>query len=450
MTMTPRLGPGPAWLLALAWVIAMTLGLGLGAESPVDAAPNAVNPGARPAGVGRGSVSREGKPPRHRAELPGTLGVATGPTMAGSAVYPAQEIPLRFTHDRHLKLNLSCDRCHANAATSKRAADLLIPTGAACDECHGKQHPRPADEPARCEMCHTQVEGQVEGKPRLTASVRMPRPLLHFNHELHTRRGSDCKDCHDMTNVRLGSVLQLPTEASCLTCHDGFTATDRCGACHPSGSDGRLLMRAQDDRTLPALIPRGASSWGAAHDLAFVEDHAVAAKSGGKLCNSCHDDAFCIDCHDGPIRPMRIHAGDYMTLHAQDSRAAVSDCSSCHRTQTFCQGCHDRVGFGERTTGEFGVGGTLDFHPSDWSGPPGMPQGHAHAAQRNIGTCVSCHTEDSCLACHATTGAATPGLDVSPHGPDFARSARCDALAGHNRRVCLRCHAPGDPQLECL
>lgn len=432
------------WLVLL-FAVAMLGGLSLGVVGSVDAKPTGPR-ATRPAGTGRGPVGRQGKPPRARGEVQGTLGVAAGPTMAGSAVYPAQEIPLRFTHDRHLALGLSCDRCHDDAATSKRAADLLIPAGAACDECHGKQHPRPADEPARCDLCHT----KVEGGDRITASVRMPKPLLHFNHELHTTRGSSCKDCHDMTHVRLGSVLQLPTEKSCLTCHDGFTATDRCGACHPSGSDGRLLVRAQDDRALPALVPRGASSWGLAHDLGFVEDHAVQAKSSGKLCNSCHDDAFCIDCHDGPLRPMRIHAGDYLTLHAQDARAAVMDCQSCHRQQTFCQGCHDRVGFGERDAGEFGVGGALQFHPADWSGPPGMPQGHAHAAQRNINTCVSCHSEDSCLACHATTGASTPGLDVSPHGGDFARSARCDALAGHSRRMCLRCHAPGDPQLECL
>ncbi len=433
------------WLVL--WACATLGGLGLGLQPQIGTAgPAKARGGLRPTAVGRGPVFRQGKPPRERAEIPATIGVANGPTMLGSAVYPAQDIPLRFTHDRHLALGLSCDRCHGGAATSKRSADLLIPTGEACDECHGQQHPRPDDEPMRCTLCHT----QVEDGDRLTASVRMPRPLLHFNHELHTRRGSDCKDCHDMSHVRLGSVLQLPSEASCLSCHDGFQATARCGACHPAGSDGRLLMRAQDDRTLPALIPRGASAWGAAHDLNFVEDHAAISKSNGKLCNSCHDDAFCIDCHDGPIRPMRIHAGDYLTIHAQDARAAISDCQSCHRTQSFCQACHDRVGFGDRQDGEFGVGGALQFHPPDWAGPPGMPQGHAHAAQRNIGTCVSCHSEDSCLSCHATTGAARPGLDVSPHGPGFARSARCDALAGHNRRMCLRCHAPGDPQLECL
>jgi hypothetical protein len=426
------------WLVAALWSLAVVVGLVWGTTTTIA--------GPRPSGTGRGPVTREGKPPRARAEVPGTLGVASGPRMSGSAVYPAQDIPLRFTHDRHLARSMSCEMCHTKAATSRKSSDLLLPTGVSCDECHGKQHPKPADEPAKCELCHTKVDDGT----RLTASVRMPRPMLHFNHELHTKRGSACTDCHDMTHVRLGSVLQLPSEQSCLTCHDGFTATDRCSACHPSGSDGRLMLRAQDDRALPALVPHGASSWGAAHSLTFVEDHAAEAKANGKLCGSCHDDAFCIDCHDGPLRPMRIHAGDYLTIHAMDARGAVSDCSSCHRTQTFCQGCHDRLGFNKADDGEFGVGGALQFHPEGWSGPPGLPQGHAHAAQRNIGACVSCHTEDTCLACHATTAAALPGLDVSPHGPGFARSARCDALASHSRRMCLRCHAPGDPQLECM
>lgn len=428
------------WLVVLAWALALGWGLSLGA-APVRTTT------ARPKAVGRGPVLRQGKPPRARGEIPGTLGAATGPTMRGSAVYPAQDIPLRFTHGQHLALGLDCSRCHERAATSTRSSELLVPTGATCDGCHGPQHPRPADEPAKCELCHTSVDAQH----RVTAGLRMPRPLLTFNHKLHDKLGQRCSDCHgDMTKVRLGSVLQLPSEASCLSCHDGFTATDRCGACHPSGADGKLMMRAQDDRTLPALVPRGASSWGAAHDLRFVEDHAVQSKTSAKLCASCHDDQFCVDCHDGPIRPMRIHAGDYLTIHAMDARGATSDCSSCHREQSFCISCHQRVGFGDRQDGEFGIGGQLQFHPQGWSGPPGMPQGHAHAAQRNIGVCVSCHTEDSCLACHATSSASLPGLDISPHGPDFARSARCDALANANRRTCLRCHAPGDPQLECL
>lgn len=399
-----------------------------------------------PKGPSRGAVVGDGGKDRTRAEVPATAAVMVGPVRRGSAVYPEQEIPLRFNHGQHLALGLDCSRCHTEVAQSTRARDLNFPRGAACDECHGPQHPRPRGEPARCALCHTHVDDD----DRVTASLRAPRPQLTFNHQLHAKLGSACEDCHgDMTKVRLATTLQLPREADCLACHDGFQATERCGACHPTEASGRLATRAQDDRVLPALIPTGPSGWGAAHDLMFVEDHAGIAKANPQLCASCHGETFCLDCHAGPLRPLRIHAGDYVTTHALDARARTQDCQSCHRTQTFCLGCHERMGFGERDGGAFGVGGGLRFHPEGWSGPPGMAQGHAHAAQRNIAACASCHTEDSCLACHATTGVVSAGLNVSPHGPGFAQSPRCRALASRARRACLKCHAPVDPMIDC-
>jgi hypothetical protein len=145
---------------------------------------------------------------------------------------------------------------------------------------------------------------------------------------------------------------------------------------------------------------------------------------------------------------MRIHAGDYLTLHAMDSRASTQDCQACHRLQTDCMACHQRMGF-DTDQGAFGVGSPLSFHPANGGGPPGMPQGHAFPAQRNISACASCHDEDSCLACHATTGAAKPGLQVNPHGGSFASTARCQLLS-RNRRVCLKCHGPDDPAVDCV
>jgi len=395
----------------------------------------------------RQAVVGDGLAERARAEVPGSAAVAHGPTMRGSAVYPAQDIPIRFSHGKHLGLGLDCSRCHTDVGQSTRARDFNFPTGAACDECHGRQHPRPRGEPARCELCHTSV---TDG--RVTAGLRAPRPQLNFNHKMHLAQGATCEDaaCHgSMAKVRLATELQLPTEADCLTCHDGKKATQRCGACHPTEPSGRLATRARDDRVLPALIPTAASSWGMEHDLAFVDDHSAIAKANPAACQTCHTEDSCLECHAGPIRPMRIHAGDFLTSHALDARARTSDCQSCHRTQSFCLACHERVGFGDRAEGAFGVGGGLRFHPDGFSGPPGMPQSHAGAAQRNIAACSSCHTEDSCLACHATTAVGRPGLDVSPHGPGFGASLRCSALAARNRRVCLKCHAPGDLALDC-
>ena len=430
---TPKAAP---WWLWAGWGLMFVVVVGWDAL----AAPRKVEPA-------RGAVVGDGNKDRERADVPATVGAIHGPVRRGSAVYPEQALPINFNHGQHLALGVSCQRCHEDIDDSTRARDLNFPRGVSCDSCHGPQHPRPRGEPARCDTCHT----EVDEKGRVTASLRAPRPQLSFNHKMHAKAGATCESCHgDMSKVRLATTLQLPREKDCLSCHDGFSVTDRCGACHPTESSGRLATRSQDDRVLPALIPTGNSGWGANHDLAFVEDHAGISKANPKLCDNCHSESFCTDCHTGPLRPLRIHAGDYLTAHAMDARARTQDCQACHRTQTFCRGCHERVGFGNRVDGDFAVGGGLTFHPDGWSGPPGMPQTHAHAAQRNIGACASCHSEDSCLACHATTGIGNPGLGVSPHGAGFGQSVRCTALAERNRRVCLKCHSPVDPHLECL
>lgn len=384
-------------------------------------------------------------------EPPATVGRSEGPARPGGPVYPAQDIRVRMDHGKHLAQGMRCEQCHTRIATSKLSSQNDLPTGDVCDSCHGDQHPRMAEgETAHCADCHTRVDGQ-----RVTATTMFPKPNLIFSHASHAKRGTDCDACHgDFQAVGLATRAHLPSEADCLACHDGKQASDRCSTCHPSGRDGRLLTAIGDDATAPKLLPKGSSARGAEHDLAFVEDHSGVAKSNPQLCGSCHDDTFCTDCHAGPIRPMRLHAADYTISHAIDAKSKANDCSSCHREQTECRGCHLRAGVGSPTEGgdesAFGVGSALRFHPPDWAGAPGALQGHARSAQRNIDACVSCHGEDTCLACHATTSAATPGLDVSPHGAGFANSARCTALEARNRRACLKCHAPGDIALECL
>lgn len=434
------------WTWALVWTLLFSL------VAAVDAAPRKTRDSATTSSpMGRTpTMTGGGNGPRKRAEQPSTVGAMHGPTRRGSAVYPKQDIPISFNHGQHLKLGMDCAQCHTDIDRSRRATDNNFPRGKVCDSCHGPQHPKPRTEPAKCSLCHTKVDTSG-GKQRVKAGLRAPKPLLKFNHALHDKAGSDCEDCHgDMSRVRLATVLQLPTEQNCLECHDGVGATDACSACHPTQSGGKLKTRAIDDRSMPALVPKDDNSWGAAHDLAFVEDHAHISKANPSLCQSCHDESFCTDCHAGVIRPMRIHSGDFINTHALDARAQTTNCQSCHRTQSFCLGCHERMGFDQEPGSAFAVGGSLSFHPDGWAGPPGMPQGHAHAAQRNMTACASCHTEDSCLACHATAGGSVGGLGANPHGTRFRDSARCNALATRNRRVCLKCHAPGDPQLDCL
>jgi len=210
-------------------------------------------------------------------------------------------------------------------------------------------------------------------------------------------------------------------------------------------------------------MPSGSLKGLDAHGPTFRTDHNLVARAES-YCLSCHKRNDCIDCHGGVVRPPDIHPSDYVSLHAVDARRNTPDCSACHRTQSFCVGCHQRTGVapdpegglpGKRANNPFGTGtGLKTFHPPGWardvtgaviSNP--RPASHSQAAKRNIRACVSCHREESCLTCHSADP--TRGPTFSPHGVNFRDTARCKFLAARNKRACLKCHQVGAPELTC-
>ena len=158
-------------------------------------------------------------------------------------------------------------------------------------------------------------------------------------------------------------------------------------------------------------------------------------------------------------RAARHPPGRLRLMHVVDARRNVPDCSSCHRPQSFCVGCHQRLGVasdpegglpGRRPNNPFGTGTGAQAVPPARLGPRRggrrlianpRPNSHSLAAKRNIRTCVSCHREESCLACHSADP--TRGPTISPHGPNFGDTARCQFLSARNKRACLKCHASG-------
>jgi hypothetical protein len=407
-------------------------------------------------------------------------------------IFPVQSIPLRFDHARHLKMGPRCETCHISASSSTSVGDNLIPPEAACRGCHkiDRAQPTKAVAPgqpaARCDACHVSDAGPGGagngggaghlGAPAGVVVGWMPsklvpepprvwlsRPNLKFNHQLHVARGVGCELCH--ANVALGGLAtraDLPTMPQCLACHDGKQATARCAACHLTEPDGRLRTSLASAATAAVggtgkLVPSGVLRGLDAHGPTFSRDHAQAGRDEG-YCLSCHRRSECLDCHGGAVRPFDIHPSDYVSLHGVDARRNTPDCSSCHRNQSFCVGCHQRTGVAADPTGglpgrpasnPFGTGTQLkQFHPPGWVHDEGAgPSGHSQQAKRNLRSCVSCHREESCLACHSADPARGGG--VSPHGPVFGGTARCKALADRNRRACLKCHALGAPELDC-
>jgi len=360
-----------------------------------------------------------------RAVLLLVLFVGAAALADDSAVYPLQRLPLIFSHQKHLARGTQCDACHTTAKASQSAVDNLIPTEVPCRACH--EIHREAPTVADCAKCHPSWRPDVP-----VDRVFLAPPPLKFAHDQHTQ---PCESCHKVRNVDLATTAQLPSMESCFACHKNGSEERHCGDCHLTKLGGLVETTFDTGKFVPAT-----------HGPRFAKDHKEEARAPGASCNACHDRSECVECHQGTVKPMDFHAGNYLLVHASDARRGTPDCSACHRYETFCVGCHERSGLGTRGDTQFSPNRPdLRFHPAGWSSKGAGPNLHAQEARRNLTTCTSCHREEDCIACHS---AEEGGVQASPHPRGWRGSARCRALDRENRRMCLRCHVTQD-ELGC-
>lgn len=348
-------------------------------------------------------------------------------------VYPAQRIPLTFSHKAHLARGQTCETCHANAAGSRSSVDDLMPEEKVCAACHAIDRAQPdkrATPVASCAACHP---GFVPGEP--VERVRVPAPPLKFSHAAHSKQ--TCASCHgELRDVELATEANLPAMSSCFTCHTDGQSERHCTDCHLAKPGGLMETTFEQGDLVPAH-----DGLGDAHGPGFSTRHAQEARQVGATCTACHDRSECVACHQGVTKPQEFHPGDYVRTHAVDARRGTPDCSACHRAESFCVACHERSGVATRGLSGFDgntvKGGTL-FHPPGWASTAASGSNrHAGEARRDMASCASCHREEDCLKCHT----AEPGKpNASPHGAGWKGSARCRAMDRENRRMCLRCH----------
>jgi c(7)-type cytochrome triheme protein len=371
-----------------------------------------------------------------------------------SILFPDQSLPLRFSHEVHLGL-LECKDCHASAYGSVRARDVNLPPEATCFDCHDAEKAakgETVDPPASCDTCHPGYvpewlpgadfsdTKQVKVFP---APVVIPEPHVKFNHRVHIDRGIGCESCHgDMTKVGLATRDNaLPIMETCIGCHDGKAASDACRTCHLTTPDGRI------DWDLPGgkLEPEG-WYYMDAHDEDWLYSHRAVSTIGDQKCESCHTQQYCLDCHNGVQKPLKVHPNNWITQHVIPAKRNEPECSSCHRSQTFCVDCHQATKVSNYEPNR--PAGNMQFHPEGWvEFRQRGPNHHAFEAQKNIRACASCHTEASCIACHATAGVG--GINVNPHPPGWTGSAACVRMRDKNERVCYKCHTPMDQAMRC-
>lgn len=135
---------------------------------------------------------------------------------------PAQPIP--FNHRAHLALEITCEGCHTNAASSR---DRGLPAAATCMACHGTIA---TEAPAIREL----AAHAASNTPVAWRRVYEVLPGVTWSHGPHLEAGVECTTCH-------GSVAELEimrattgvtAMASCIGCHESHSASTACTVCH--------------------------------------------------------------------------------------------------------------------------------------------------------------------------------------------------------------------------
>ena len=345
---------------------------------------------------------------RASSSLPPLFTALYAAVVAGAC---ADRVSPRFPHRLHLTglecgapgkpACLSCTSCHSVADRERGHA---FPEGELCVRCHR------------------------DGAHEILASLggRAPRPSgrIAFDHARHLGMkevGGQCVPCH--AGVVDAERAELPSMSTCLSCHEHERQWQDvvCAPCH---------AQADLERTLPLTFMR--------HDQDFARRHGELARQEQRLCQSCHAQAQCDDCHDVTqrlaverrrpelIEQSFVHRGDFLVRHAVEAESQPSRCLSCHTVET-CDSCHVARGVSGNARG------SRNPHPAGWVGSnPDASSFHGEEARRDIVACASCHEAGpatNCIRCHRVGG-----YGGNPH-PNGWKSGQPESAT-----MCRYCH----------
>ncbi|HEY3375391.1 MAG TPA: NapC/NirT family cytochrome c [Candidatus Aquicultor sp.] len=135
---------------------------------------------------------------------------------------------------------------------------------------------------------------------------------LKVPHKLHLDKGLTCPTCHSRV-VHGNPDQRKPKMETCLTCHDGKKAPDKCGACHTK-------------KAVPASHKQG--NW--------FKVHGQMTKTIN--CGQCHNwrPDWCMQCHK---QKPKSHLVLWRSNHGANAKADRTGCNACHQ-ETFCLRCH--------------------------------------------------------------------------------------------------------------
>ncbi len=308
--------------------------------------------------------------------------------------------------------------------------------GVACVTCHagiatsGDHDPLHFPSKTDCVGCHTKPHDTHDctachGESHVRGSAELAREHLRFEHQKHMARVKG--DCvRCHSEVAVAKPVALrPTMASCFGCHE-----------HQDQWKVRDCNGCHEDLAAEETLP----SSHLVHDSDFVREHGVRAAAAADLCASCHTERSCAACHgqNVPALPARLafdtvkmsglHRAGFKSRHSEEARAQPGLCSTCH-SEDSCVQCHAASHI---TPGS----ATRSPHPPNWVSASRGGSEHGTQARIDPMSCASCHGgagEQLCIGCHKVGGSGG-----SPHGRGF--------VSNKNKThdvPCRSCHAVG-------
>ena len=142
---------------------------------------------------------------------------------AQTALPPAPDQPLPFSHKAHAEAKLECQTCHANPDPGE---SMGIARASACMSCHKTVLP---ESPAIRKLA---ASAKTNREIKWARVYQIPR-FVKFSHRSHAEAGQACEDCHGpvATRVQLARESDL-TQIGCVACHRVKNAGLACTFCH--------------------------------------------------------------------------------------------------------------------------------------------------------------------------------------------------------------------------
>lgn len=235
-----------------------------------------------------------------------------------------------------------------------------------------------------------------------------------------------CSSCHSMDGAAITASRSVHADVACLSCHSG------------SGVAGSVTY-------LPVLLREGVASltgWSVSDGVlkarGCVECHDDLYTSPGMKAAHANDPAGCESCHGDVSHPsMRLagldepevgfpHPEGFIDTHGATTVEAPRSCVECHE-ENFCAACHIRQTFP---------------HPQGWI--------REHGAEQEAGDikdCASCHAQSFCAGCHGTE---IPHLTdwLMQHPIELAEKGVTPCLTCHPETDCTVCHSQHNVHVE--